>query len=108
MIRLSEIIKSIEEEEQSGLVQLDDWKLSEVDYLIDMGFDQDGEHKMSLHEPEMTIYKKKGVTHKLTNEIQAVGEGYVVEDKSKKKSHVFPTFKHMVEFFDNYEQDFKS
>ena len=108
MLKLSEILRSSDEEESQGLIDLDDWKLSEVDYLTDMGFDMAGACKMELMNPELVVYKKKGVKHQLPKDVQAVGEGYVIEDNSRKKTHTFATFKQMVEFFDNYQQDFKS
>lgn len=107
MLKLSEILHSIEDEESQGLIDLDDWKLSEIDYLTDMGFDFDGNYKMRLQNPEMSVYKKKGMQHQLPKDIMAVGEGYVLEDKAKNKTHDFTTFKQMVEFFDNYQQDLK-
>lgn len=108
MLKLSEIIRSIDEDEAQGMIDLDDWKLSEIDHLTDMGFDMNGTYKMELLNPELIVYKKKGIKHQLPNDVQAVGEGYVLEDKARDKTHTFATFKQMVEFFDNYEQDFKS
>lgn len=95
------------QDEEAGLIPLDDWRLSEVDYFTDMGFTQDGQSSMRLNNPEIKVYKKKNITHELTHEVQAVGEGYVVEDNARKKKYSFPTFKKMIEYFDNYEQDFK-
>ena len=97
----------MQQNEEAGLISLDDWRLSEVDYFIDMGFSQNGDTCMSLNNPEIKVYKKKNMTHELARDVQAVGEGYVVEDTTKKKKYTFPTFKKMIEYFDNYEQDFK-
>jgi hypothetical protein len=107
MIKLREIINQMQQNEEAGLIPLDDWRLSEVDYFTDMGFTQDGQSSMMLNNPEIRVYKKKNITHELARDVQAVGEGYVVEDNTKKKKYSFPTFKKMIEYFDNYEQDFK-
>jgi hypothetical protein len=107
IIKLSEILQSIDEDEKSEMVNLDDWKLSEIDHLVEMGFEQDGDYKMILTNPRMVVYKKKEMAHQLPKDVQALGPGYVLEDGSKNKKYVFPTFMGMVEFFDNYEQDLK-
>jgi hypothetical protein len=105
---LSEILSSIHDEEEMGMVDLDDWKLSEVDHLIEMGFEPNGQYKLVLPNPRMMAFKKKKVLHQLPKNIKAVGEGYVLIDDDKKKTHIFPTFASMVEFFDNYEQDLRN
>ena len=107
IIKLSEILHSIDEDEKSDMVNLDDWKLSEIDHLVEMGFEQDGDYKMMLNNPKMVVCKKKKITHQLPKDIQAIGPGYVLKDGSKNKTYTFSTFMEMVEFFDNYEQDLK-
>jgi hypothetical protein len=107
MIKLAEILHHIDDEAKSDYVPPDDWRLTELDYFDDMGFVQDGNFALRLHNPPLRVSKKKKLTHELSRDVQAVGEGFVVEDMKKKKNYTFPTFKHVVEFFDNYEQDFK-
>ena len=107
MIKLREILNQMQQNEEAGLIPIDDWRMSEVDYFTDIGFNQDGDSALRLNNPQIKVYKKKGLTHELTRDVQAVGEGYVVEDITKKKKYTFPTFKKMIEYFDNYEQDFK-
>jgi hypothetical protein len=108
MIKLSEILNHIRDEATSDYVPPDDWRLTETDYFSDMGFVQDGNFALRLHNPSLRVSKKKNLTHELSRDVHAVGEGYVVEDLKKKKNYTFPTFKHLVEFFDNYDQDFKN
>jgi hypothetical protein len=107
MIKLKSILESLENEKNSDLILLDDWKLTEIDYLMDMGFNQDGDYSLTLNKPKIKVYKKKKINHKLSTDLHALGEGYIIEDEEKNKKYIFPTFGKMVNFFDNYEQDFK-
>lgn len=109
MINLLEILSKIEDEQEKGLIPLDDWKLIELDHLFDMDFNQSGEYKMVMDKnPVIVVYKKKNMTHTLPDGRNVKGDGYILEDKTKKEIHVFPTFGKLLEFFDEYEQDFKS
>ena len=105
-IRLTELWNNVERAKSEGLIPIDDWKLNEVDYLTDMGFHQNGDYEMEMRNPNLKVYKKKKITHEISQDFNAIGEGFVIEDKSKNKTHTFPIFKSMIEFFDNYSQDF--
>lgn len=108
MIKLAEILDSVKEEQKSGLVPLDDWKLTELDYLFDIGFSVDDDYVLMINtNPKLSVRKKKSITHELPNGKRVNGEGYILTDKTKHEEHIFPTFTKMIEFFDEYEQDFK-
>ena len=106
IIKLSELFNSVVNDAKSEYVSPNDWRLTETDYFEDMGFMRDGNYALRLHNPPLRISKKKNLTHELSRDVHAVGEGFVVEDLKNKKNHTFATFKKLVEFFDNYEQDF--
>lgn len=93
-MKLTEVLHTIVHEKQSGLVPLDDlstWKWPDIEYLASMGFAPDGEYQMSLKDPDLSIYLKRG-------------EGYTLEDRDKKEKKVFSKFSQLIDYFDNYEQ----
>jgi hypothetical protein len=94
MISLKEIIHSIKSDKETNLVPLDDWKISETDYLSDIGFKPNGESSMGLENPPMLAYRKK--------------EGFCLKDGKLKQSFTFGTFDEMVNHFDKYQQDLKN
>jgi hypothetical protein len=94
MIVLKEIIHSINKDKEEGLVNIDDWRFPDVDHLSSMGFDFDGDFRMSTNkEPHITVYKKKdGDTEK-----------FYVEEKGK-DTRRFKEFNEVIDYFDTYSQ----
>jgi len=95
MIKLTELVHIIQNGIENGLVPTDKWKITDADYLTDMGFKQDGMYTFYLKRPELKVIYKKG-------------EGFKLEDKKKKATNVFPTFKDLVQYFENYQQEFEN
>ena len=95
MIKLKEILHTISEENKENLTELDDWKITDYDFMTDMEFKSDGIHHFSLKNPKIKVCHKKRV-------------GFIVEDGSKNEKHIFPNFKEMTEFFTKYEQEWEN
>jgi len=96
MIYLKELLHTVSnEQERNRLVPTDDWKITDADHLFDMGFRTDGMYTFSLKRPDLRVYYKKD-------------EGFILEDKSKKTNFVFASFLKLVEYFENYEQEWES
>lgn len=92
-MKLSEVLHSISAEKQRGLINIDDWKFTDADYLKSMGFEFDGDYTMSMKSPEIKVYKKKFPQ----------GEFFVVESKDN-GIKILPTFDSVIEYFDKYPQ----
>jgi hypothetical protein len=95
-LKLTEILHTLTNEQESGLVPIDDimrWGFSNLEYLFSMGFTKNGEYKMSLKNPPISVYLKKGI-------------GYIVNDEKKKEEKIFNTFDKIINYFDEYQQDF--
>ena len=99
MILLKELLDSIDKDNKSGMICIDNWKLSEVEYLHNVGFIFEDDYKMSTPKPPIiSIYKKKDSA----DDKKSKGTFYLEEpDKSIK---TFNEFKDMVSFFDSYSQ----
>ena len=93
MIKLVELISHIfEDEKDKGLTVVDNWKITDGMYLEDMGFKNDGMYYYALKNPELKISHKKG-------------EGFIVEDNTKKEKHAFSKFREVESYFENYKQN---
>jgi len=95
MIKLMEIYHTVEEEDRTGMVPVEEWKLQHTEHLNDIGFLDDGMYHMSLKSPSMKVSYKKG-------------KGFMLEDKKKKKSHVFPRFSSLCQHLEDYDQQWDS
>lgn len=93
MISLKEIIHSVEEEKKSGLINVEDWTLTETDYLSDIGFKPNGDFAMGLENPPLMVFRKE--------------DGFHLKDGKKKTHLLFKKFEDMMEHFDSYEQKLK-
>ena len=92
MIKLTELLHHIiRDESDKGLTPVDNWKATHAMFLEDMGFKNDGMFYYALKKPEIKLSHKKG-------------EGFIVEDRTKKEKHIFPKFKNLEEYFGNYKQ----
>lgn len=94
MISLKEIINTIEEEKNGGLIPYDEWSISETDYLSDVGFKPNGPFAMGMERPPMMVYRKE--------------DGFHLKDGKNKKHHLFKEFDKLISHFDNYQQDSKT
>jgi hypothetical protein len=90
---LIEILHTIQDDKEKGLVNIDDWKWADADHLKTMGFDFDGDYVMSMKDPSIKVYKKKSPQ----------GEIFMVEAE-KQQPKAFQQFDQVVEFFDHYSQ----
>ncbi|SRR6266404_2298250 len=94
MIKLKKILESLHilrDEQEEGLVPVDNWKITHVMYLEDMGFKNDGMCYYALKKPSIKISYKKG-------------KGFIVEDEEKKTKTAFRKFRELEEHFANYTQ----
>lgn len=84
MYNLLEILHSIAEEKKKGHVPIDDWKLSEAEYLFEMGFKATDEYNFTLDgKPRIIIFKKKQKDD-ITGE---VSEYYFLDDRTNVDVH---------------------
>lgn len=93
MIKLTELMHRLGDENHEGLTPVDNWKAMDAMYLEDMGFKNDGTYYYSLKKPAMKLSFKKGV-------------GFILEDEVKKHKMTFQNFKQLEEHFAKYEQQF--
>ena len=97
---LKEILHSVDEEQNSGLINIDSWRWPDMDHLITMGFKfQDDHHLQTEKPPKMTIYKKKEL-----DEATGKDTSYFYIEEPKKKLKRFKTFNDVIDFFDTYQQ----
>lgn len=95
MIRLSEILHTIQSEQKDGLSDLDNWKITDADYMEDMGFKAAGAHYYAMNNPKLSVCYKKGI-------------GFMLKDDTKREEKTFPTFDEMSEYFSKYNQKFEN
>jgi len=104
MIFIKELLNSIENDKKNGLVNIDDWKLSELQYLTDMKFNINGDYTLEMKNPNFTVCKKKdgagGIYFQLEEEL--LDENHETTDKKQIK--MFRTLDEMQNFFDTYRQ----
>lgn len=91
-MKLLEILHTLRDERKTNFVNIDDWKFADADHLKSMGFDFDGDYKMTISDPDISVSKIK-----LSN-----GECWVIEAGGKKQ--YFRKFEEIVNFFDHYSQ----
>ena len=101
MIKLTELLHSIKQEKEDGLVDVDSWRWPDVDHLINMGFDfGDDYHLNTTKDPKITVYKKK----EDTEDENGKKEEYFYVEEDDKKTKRFKSFSDVIDFFDHYEQ----
>lgn len=91
MIKLREILHTIKNDHEDNLVSIDDWKISNTDFLNDMGFKPTGVYHFSLNNPKMQVCCKRGV-------------GFILDDGSKNERKEFKKFEDLIDYFSNYQQ----
>lgn len=95
MIKLVELLRHshiIRDEQDEGLIPIDDWKAIHSMHLEDMGFKNNGMFYYAMEKPKMKLSYKKGV-------------GFILEDKKQK--HNFKKFEELEEYFANYKQEWE-
>ena len=95
MIKLSEILHTINAANREGLTDIENWKITDVDFLTDIGFEQGDMYHFFLQKPNIIVSHKKGV-------------GFILEDKTKKQTLTFPDFNQLIEYFTKYQQDWEN
>ena len=99
-ILLQELLKLMENEKKDGLVHIEDWRLPEVDYLFNMGFEFEDDYRMSTpKEPHIVVYKKE----ETDNSTGKKSEAYFIEEPNKSIKKI-KDFKDVINFFDTYSQ----
>jgi hypothetical protein len=91
MIKLAELVNRIHTDNESGLTPIDNWKMTDADFMEDMGFKASGMYYFSLSNPKLTVSHQKGV-------------GFHLKDETQKVEKVFPKFDELVEYFTKYQQ----
>lgn len=100
MISLKELLNSVKQEEKNGLVSMDDWRYSDVDHLINMGFEfGDDFHFNTPKDPKITVYKKKDL-----DETSGKKEEYFYVEENERETKRFKSFNDVIDYFDRYEQ----
>ena len=101
VMKLMELLHSIDDEKESGLINIDNWRWPDVDHLVTMGFEfKDDHHMQTTKPPKMTIYKKKKL-----DELSGKKTIYFYIEEPKKPVKRFKTFNDVIDFFDNYKQE---
>lgn len=119
MIKLKEILHRLKEEESEGLTDLDNWKITDYDFMTDMDFKPDGMYHFALRKPHMKVAHKKGVgfilddyskTNQSSDDKGAAGYDNMPhgEEDNKPVRQVFPTFKELSDHFTKYEQKWEN
>lgn len=99
MIKLTELLHSVNEENKDGLINVDDWRWPDVDHLVTMGFEfADDHHMVTSKDPKITIYKKKD-----KDEHNKPQDFFFIEEPDKEVKR-FKTFNDVIDFFDHYTQ----
>lgn len=99
MIKLSELMHSIDTENKDGLIKIDDWRWPDVDHLVTMGFEfGDDHHMITPKDPKIVIYKKKDL-----DENGKKTEFFFIEEPNRENKR-FKTFNDVIDYFDHYSQ----
>ena len=100
MIKLTELLHSIDQEEKEGLTPVDTWRWPDVDHLMTMGFEvMDDYHLKTKMPPEIVIYRKKD------KDKDGKNKTFFYIEEPKKKLKRFETFNDVIDFFDSYKQE---
>jgi hypothetical protein len=122
MIKLKKLLKEIEEDKDSNIASIEDekeWKWPDIDHMLSMKFNREGDSIFVLNSPAMKVYKIKNGPYVLEEPIENYEDtfkkglvtpsklqGLSAFTKSKQiKKYEFPTFIKLINFFDRYEQD---
>ena len=96
MIYLKEILNVINKEKEDGFINLEDWRWTDIEHLLSMGFDIVDDYTLKTKKkPDLIIYKKK-------NTPEEKSKFYIVEPNKPLKR--FETFNDVIDYFDSYQQ----
>jgi len=99
-ILLKELLRELEHEKKDGMIHVEEWRISEVEYLHNMEFDFIDDYKMSTSKPPIiTIYKKEE-----TDETTKKPTEYFYIDEVNKAIKRFKDFCDVINYFDTYIQ----
>ena len=102
MITLKELLNSSKDDDNEGLVNLDDWRWSEVEHLVDMGFEFEGDFKMGTpKKPRLIVYKKKTPD---IDETKSKSKYTFYIEEPKKSTRTFNSFDDVIDYFGTYSQ----
>lgn len=99
MISLTELLHSIDKENKDGLISVDDWRLPEIDHLINMGFELMDEFHLNMESPKIIVYKKKD-----DDEASGKKQDYFYVKEEERGIKRFKSFNDVIDYFDTYEQ----
>ena len=86
-MKLLEILHTVEDEQKSNLINVDEWKFADSEHLKDMGFELEGDYHYKLDNPPMTVYQQK------SPQVQEGQKGsFFVIDEPKKGKRAFRNF----------------
>ena len=122
MIKLAQLLKEVDEDKNSNIASLEDereWTMIDIEHMLSMKFEREGDSVFVLNNPAMKVYKiKKGsfvLEEPVENHEDNFQKGIVAPvklqglsafQKSKQiKKYEFPTFIKLINFFDTYKQD---
>lgn len=122
MIKLKQLLKEVDEDKNSNIASVEDereWKMPDVDHMLSMKFEREGDSVFILSNPAMKVYKIKNGPFVLEEPIEnhehnfqkgivspIKPHGLAAFNQSKQiKKYEFPTFIKLIRFFDNYKQD---
>lgn len=123
MISIKKLLQEIEDTSKSNIASIQDpteWKLSEIEHLKSMKFNNNDEAIFVLDSPPIKVYKQKNgpfiieepienhekVDFKVGMSAPIKPRGLDAFKQSKQiKKYQFERFNDLVDFFDKYEQD---
>lgn len=98
MIKLTELLHFVNEENKDGLINVDDWRWPDVEHLVAMGFEFADDHHMVTSKPKIIIYKKKD------KDEHGKPQNFFFIEEPDKETKRFKTFNDVIDFFDSYPQ----
>lgn len=100
MIKLTELLHSIDEENKEGLVNIDNWRWPDVDHLVNMGFEFGDDFRLHTNkDPKIVVYKKKEV-----DESSGKKCDYFYVEEEDRETKRFKSFPDVIDYFDTYSQ----
>ena len=100
MIKLTELLHSVDEENKEGFIAVDEWRWPDVDHLVTMGFKVVDDYHMQTEKPPKITISKKKVKDKETGKQTS----YFYIEEPKRAIKRFANFNDVIEFFDGYKQ----
>jgi hypothetical protein len=92
MTKLADFLKDLP---KNRLIHTDNWNILHVDQLADIGFKQNGQWRMDVEKPRLTIIYVKDV-------------GFVLIDLKKKDAKTFKNFNDLSVYLMDYKQDWEN